>query len=60
MATHVLLDLRRCFVRQQHWLEARWRATSGDPEVVMHLLRLWADGLALTTELSRRSENNPS
>ena len=40
---------------QQQWLRQRWRATGGDPQVGVQLLRLWVQGKAVVEELARRS-----
>jgi hypothetical protein len=54
MATDDLLDLHDRLAQQQEWLEQCWRATGGDPQVVVQLLRLWAEGSAVEAELKRR------
>jgi hypothetical protein len=52
--TEDLLELHRRLTRQQRWLEQRWREAEGDAPVVVHLLRLWAEGSAVAEELERR------
>jgi len=54
LTTDELLDLHDRLAQQQDWLEEFWRATGGDPQVVVQLLRLWADGAAVEGELKRR------
>jgi hypothetical protein len=57
--TEDLLDLHRRLTRQQHWLEQRWRDSEGDARVVVHVLRVWAEGAAVTEELERRRSAPP-
>jgi hypothetical protein len=56
METDDLLELHGRLVQQQRWLEQRWRDAGGDAQVVVHLLRLWVEGSAVTQELQRRAE----
>jgi len=55
MGTDELLELHGRLVQQQRWLEERWREAGGDAQVVVHLLRLWVEGSAVTQELQRRA-----
>ena len=63
MATSDLLELHHRLSRQHRWLEHRWRATEGDAQIVMQLLRLWVEGSAVASELKRRlpaqEDDNP-
>jgi hypothetical protein len=54
MAIDDLFDLHRRLIRQQRWLEERWREAGGDAQVVLHLLRLSVEGAAVAEELRRR------
>jgi len=54
MATDDLLTLHRRLIRQQRWLEERWRESGGDAQVVVQLLRLSVEGAAVADELNRR------
>jgi hypothetical protein len=54
MATDELHELHRRLIRQQHWLEERWREAGGEAQVVLHLLRLSVEGAAVAEELKRR------
>ena len=60
MATDDLLTLHRRLIRQQRWLEERWRESGGDAQVVVQLLRLWVEGSAVTAELKRRLSGCPA
>jgi hypothetical protein len=54
LPTDALLELHRRLTQQQRWLEARWRVAGDDAQVVVHLLRLWAEGAAVAEEVERR------
>jgi hypothetical protein len=54
MATEDLVELHRGLVQQQRWLEEKWRESGADAQVVVHLLRLWVEGSAVTRELQLR------
>jgi len=55
METGELLERHGRLVQQQRWLERRWREAGTDSQVVVHLLRLWVEGSAVTRELQRRA-----
>ena len=55
METDELLERHARLVQQQRWLEQRWREAGADSQVVVHLLRLWVEGSAVTRELERRA-----